>query len=225
MMRTLYGTMQSGNVYKVRLLLALLNLPYEFVPVDLRNRAHRSPDFLQLNPFGQIPVWVEETLILRDSQAILVYLAKHDDSASWLPEDAAGMAKVMQWLSVAANEIEHSFTALRRHFLLNAPVEVTQAQRIAERLLQVMEHHLQEQPWLECNRPTIADIACFPYLSRAEDSRIDLSPYPQVTAWLHQIQQLPNYISFSSSPSTVWLSAHDEAHPPIHPTPHSPKMA
>lgn len=194
-MRNLYGTMQSGHVYKVRLLLAFLNLPYEFVPVDLAHRANRVPAFLQLNPFGQIPVLVEETLILRDSQAILVYLAKQYGGGSWLPEDAAGMAKVMQWLSVAANEIEQSFTALRRHFLLNAPVDVAKAQRIADRLLHVMEHHLQEQPWLECNRFTIADIACFPYLSRAEDSRIDLSAYPHVTAWLRQIQQFPGYIN------------------------------
>lgn len=194
--RKLYGTLQSGNVYKVRLFLALLDLPYEFVPVDLMKGAHRLPEFLQLNPFGQVPVFTEETLILRDSQAILVYLAKQYGGESWLPADAAGMAKVMQWLSVAANEIEHSFTALRRHFLLGAPCDVAKAQRIAERLLRVMEHYLQEQAWLACERPTIADIACFPYIDRAADSQIDLSPYPQVAAWLERIHQLPDYISF-----------------------------
>lgn len=192
----LYGTMQSGNVYKVRLFLALLDLPYEFVPVDLANRAHRSPAFLQLNPFGQVPVLMEKNLILRDSQAILVYLAKQYGGDRWLPADAAGTAKVMQWLSVATNEIEHSFTALRRHFLLSAPVDLVKAQRIAERLLQVMEHHLQTQQWLASAHPTLADIACFPSLDRAEDSQVDLSPYPQVVAWLHQIRQLPGYISF-----------------------------
>lgn len=194
MSRKLYGTMQSGNVHKVRLFLALLDLPYEFVPVDLMKGAHRSPAFLQLNPFGQVPVLTENGLILRDSQAVLVYLAKQY-GGDWLPADAAKMAKVMQWLSIAANEIEYSFTALRRHFLLGVPVDVAKAQRIAEQLLQVMERHLEAELWLECGRPTIADIACFPYIDRAADSQIDLSPCPQVSAWLERIHQLPHYVS------------------------------
>jgi glutathione S-transferase len=194
MSRKLYGTMLSGNVYKVRLCLALLDLAYEFVPVDLANRAHRADAFLQLNPFGQVPVLTEETLVLRDSQAILVYLAKQYGGGIWLPDDAVEMAKVMQWLSMAANEIEHSFTALRRHFLLKLPIDVAKARRIAERLLHVMEHQLQKQAWLECNHPTIADIACFPYIDRAADAEVDLLPYPNVQAWLDRVRQLPYYI-------------------------------
>ncbi|MBD3883179.1 glutathione S-transferase [Phormidium tenue FACHB-886] len=192
--RILYGTVRSGNVYKVRLMLSLLNLPYEFVAIDFAAKAHQSLAFLKLNPLGQIPVLQEGELILRDSQAILVYLARQYDS-NWLPTDAAGLAKVMQWLSIAANEIEHSFTALRRHFVLNAPVDQAKAQGIADRLLQVLEDHLQQRQWLECGRPTIADIACFPYINLAEEGRISLSHFPSVLAWLERVRQLPNYIS------------------------------
>jgi glutathione S-transferase len=190
--RKLYGTRQSGNVYKVRLMLSLLDLPYELIIIDLAAKQHRSPEFLQLNPMGQIPVLIDGDVNIRDSQAILVYLAKQYGD-EWLPLDAIGTAKVMQWLSIAANEIEHSFTALRRHFLLGAPIDLAKATRIARKLLEVIEQHLQTQQWLECNQPTIADIACYPYINLADDSRIDLSSYPNIISWLNAIQQLPGY--------------------------------
>lgn len=105
------------------------------------------------------------------------------------------MAKVMQWLSIAANKIEHSVTALRRHFLLGLAIDKDKAERTATRLLQIMNEHLQMQQWLECNRLTIADIACFPYLACAEDSQLNLTPYTSVVAWLDRIRSLPGYIS------------------------------
>lgn len=195
--RKLYGTRMSGNVYKVRLLLSLLNLPYEFVTVDLATQEHRSPSFLRINPLGQVPVLVDSGLAgeihIRDSQAILVYLARQY-GGDWLPNDAVGMAKVMQWLSIAANEIEHSVTALRRHFLLGLSIDKAKAERTATRLLKIMDEHLQTQQWLECDRPTVADIACFPYLACAEDSQLNLTPYANVVAWLDRVRSLPGYI-------------------------------
>lgn len=195
--RKLYGTRMSGNVYKVRLLLSLLNLPYEFVTVDLATQEHRSPSFLRINPLGQVPVLVDSgsagEIHIRDSQAILVYLARQY-GGDWLPNDAVGMAKVMQWLSIAANEIEHSVTALRRHFLLGLSIDKAKAERTATRLLKIMDEHLQTQQWLECDRPTVADIACFPYLACAEDSQLNLTPYANVVAWLDRVRSLPGYI-------------------------------
>jgi glutathione S-transferase len=75
-MITLYDAPPSGNCHKVRLLLSLLALPYQTQPVDLRGGEQRRPDSLQRNPFGQVPVLDDDGLIVRDSQAILVYLAK-----------------------------------------------------------------------------------------------------------------------------------------------------
>ncbi|QYO65140.1 glutathione S-transferase family protein [Leptolyngbya sp. 7M] len=192
--RKLYGIHQSGNVYKVRLMLSLLDLPYEWIGINLAAKEHRSPEFLQLNPIGQVPVLVDANVNIRDSQAILVYLARKYDN-NWLPIDAEYMAKIIQWLSIAANEIEHSLTALRRHFLLGAPIDRAKAERTAKQLLQVMDQHLENQPWLECHHPTIADIACYPYIYRAVDSQIDLSPYLNIITWLNRIQQLPGYIA------------------------------
>ncbi|MFM7423885.1 MAG: glutathione S-transferase family protein [Elainella sp.] len=198
MPRLLHGTLASGNVYKVRLLLGLLNLPYEFVPVDLATGAHRSPDFLKLNPMGQVPVLQEGDLVIWDSQAILVYLACQygTDPAGldWLPLEPLALTRVMQWLSVSANDIDQSFTALRRHYLLNMPLDANRAEQRAHRLLQVMDTQLQTQDWLAGAQATIADIACFPYLSLAADSRIDLAPYSAVTAWLDRVRALPGFV-------------------------------
>ncbi len=193
-MRQLYGTRQSGNVYKARLMLALLNLPYEFVLVDLAAKAQRSPDFLRLNPMGQVPVLQEDEQVIWDSQAILVYLARQY-GPDWLPLEPVALARVMQWLSVAANAIEQSFTALRRHYLLKLPLDVNRAEQKAQRLLQVMQAQLQTQDWLAAPQPTIADIACFPYLSLATDSQIDLTPYDQVQGWMGRIRALSGYVN------------------------------
>ncbi|HKK13872.1 MAG TPA: glutathione S-transferase N-terminal domain-containing protein [Gammaproteobacteria bacterium] len=92
----LYDYERSGNCYKVRLLLALLGLPWERVPVDLRRGEERRPEFLALNPRGQVPVLTDGDWVVWDSQAILVYLARRYGGAQWLPQEARPLAEVQQ---------------------------------------------------------------------------------------------------------------------------------
>ena len=150
--------------------------------------------FLKLNPLGEVPVLIDGEIIIRDSQAILVYLARRYGGEDWLPVEAESMSKVMQWLSIAANEIQNSFAAARRHFLLNAQLDVDLAQQKAYQTLQILNEHLSDREWLECASPTIADIAC-PYVGLAADSKISLADYPHVNGWLERIKQLPGYVS------------------------------
>ena len=171
-MLKLYDLTLSGNCYKVRLMLSLLGLEYELVPVNLQAGEHKSSAFLQLNPFGQVPILVDSDIIIRDSQAILVYLARRYGGEDWLPVEAEAMAKVMQWLSIAANDIQHGVAAARLHFIFNAKIDLELAQSKAYKVLQVMDAHLQKHQWLGCvnevpqeARPSIADIACFPYIA------------------------------------------------------------
>src|SRR4051794_27110161 len=104
----LYGFPLSGNTHKVRLLLAALRLQHEERVVDVTAGAQKQPDFLALNPRGQIPVLVDGDTTVYDAQAILAYLArKYDPSGRWLPLDADGMGRVVAWLSFAANEIQN----------------------------------------------------------------------------------------------------------------------
>lgn len=201
-MLKLYDLNLSGNCYKVRLMLSLLRLEYELVAVNFSEGVHKSSTFLKLNPFGQVPVLNDGDVVIRDSQAILVYLARRYGGEDWLPIEAEAMAKVMQWLSTAANDIQQGVAAARLHFIFNAQIDLELAQNKAYRVLQIMNEVLQRQNWLECvseappqeARPTIADIACFPYIALAADGKIALTNYPHVIAWIERIKQLPGYV-------------------------------
>lgn len=103
-------------------MLSFLNLKYEsrlFNPVD---KEHKSEKFLELNPFGQVPVLKDGNLILRDSQAILVYLARAYGESHWFPDDPTKSAEIVAWLSTAANEVSRGPSALRVHYLLGRTI-------------------------------------------------------------------------------------------------------
>jgi glutathione S-transferase len=190
----IYHTELSGNCHKVRLMSALLGLEYELIPINMATGEHKSPQFLKLNPLGQIPVLVDNDLILRDSQAILVYLGRKYGRENWLPLEAESMAKVMQWLSFAANEINTSLFIARLHFRFNMEFDWESAQHKGKQVLQIMNEHLQNRDWLELNHPTIADIACYPYVGLAPEGKVSLDAYPNVIAWIERIKALPGYI-------------------------------
>lgn len=109
----LYDLEPSGNCYKVRLFASLINLNLELVAVDFVNGEHKKPPLSDLNPLGQLPVLQDGSLVLRDSQAILVYLAGTYGGLAWWPSHPKGQAEIMQWLSFAGNEVEHSVCAAR----------------------------------------------------------------------------------------------------------------
>lgn len=189
----LYDHPASGNGYKVRLFLALAGIAAERVTVDVAARAHKTPDFLALNPRGQIPVLVDGETVLFDSQAILVYLAARHAPA-WLPADPRGLGEVTQWLAFAAKEIAVGLQAARLHFLIGAPADIAAAQAEARRALAILETWLSARDWLVGDRPTVADIACFPYVALAPEGRVDLDAYPAVRRWIGRIEALPAFV-------------------------------
>ena len=191
----LYDLDVSGNCYKVRLLLSLLEVEYELISVDFMNGQHKSPEFLQLNPFGEIPILKDNDLILRDSQAILIYLAKKHGGEAWLPSDARGIAEVSQWLSTAANEIARGPNDARLNQKFGIELNLASAQRKAESILALIEQHLTNNQWLALERPTIADIACFPYIALASEGGVMLDKYPAINQWCDRIKQLTNFIT------------------------------
>ncbi len=194
-MITLYGHEMSGNSYKVRLLLELLNLEYEWVKVDLMQGEHKSPEYLALNPFGQVPLLVDGDIKLADAQAILVYLARQYGSDTWLPLDPLSLAQVVRWLSTTAGEIRQGPENARLYHLFGASsINIERAYQKSEYILTQLNHHLSTRTWLEFEHPTIADIAVFPYVALAGDGKIDLNPYPYVITWINRVKQLPNYI-------------------------------
>lgn len=191
----LYGHELSGNSYKVRLFLEILQLEYEWVKVDLMKGEHKSPEYLTINPFGQVPLLVDGDIQLADAQAILVYLARKYGNEQWLPLDALPLAKVVRWLSTTAGEVRQGPENARLYYLFGATnINIERAHQKADYILTQLDKHLSTRTWLEFERPTIADIAVYPYIALAKDGKIDLQPYPNVLKWLDRVKQLPGYI-------------------------------
>lgn len=193
-MPKLYDLELSGNCYKVRLLSALLGVPLTVVPVDFLDGAHKRSPLIDLNPFGEIPIFLDGELVLRDSQAILVYIARKWGGEDWFPTDAARMAEVVQWLMVAENEIARGPNDARLHDKFGYKLDVAAARDKAARILGLLEAHLAQREWLSGNRPTVADIACMPYIALSHEGGISLAPYPAVQAWVGRIKALPGFV-------------------------------
>ncbi|BAY39698.1 glutathione S-transferase domain protein [Nostoc sp. NIES-2111] len=191
----LYGHELSGNSYKAKLMLSVLGLNYEWVKVDLMAGAHKQPDFLALNPFGQVPVLVDGDIVLADAQAILVYLARQYGGESWLPLEAEAMSRVVRWLSTTAGEVRQGPEFARLYHLFKATsINLERSQQKSEFILTQLNNHLANQEWLELGRPTIADVAVFPYIALAGDGKIDLTPYPNVLTWINRVKNLPGFV-------------------------------
>jgi glutathione S-transferase len=195
MMIKLYGHELSGNSYKARLLLELLRIEYEWVKVDLMTGEHKSPEYLALNPFGQVPLLIDGESKLADAQAILVYLARQYGGDRWLPLEALPLAQVVRWLSTTAGEIRQGPENARLHYLFGATaINIERAHQKAEHILTQLNQHLTTHTWLEFERPTIADIAVFPYVALARDGKIELDAYPNVLTWIDRVKHLPGYL-------------------------------
>ncbi|MHC5822089.1 MAG: glutathione S-transferase family protein [Nostoc sp.] len=191
----LYGHELSGNSYKVKLLLSLLGIEHEWIKVDLLKGEHKASEFQSLNPFGQVPVLVDGDTIIKDAQAILVYLARCYGGEQWLPLDAVSLSQVVRWLSTTAGEVRQGPELARLYYLFNATsIDIDRANQKAEFILTQLNQHLRDRQWLEFERITIADIAVFPYVALAPDGKIALDSYPHILAWIERVKTLPGFI-------------------------------
>ena len=190
----LYDFELSGNAYKVRLLLSLLGLNYERVPVDLSQGEQRQAAFLKLNPRGQVPTLDDGGIVVWDSLAILVYLARKYGGEKWLPLTAEPMAEVMQWLAVMENEALFGLAKARVICKFKRPGNLEEAHALGRKGLDVIEQRLASHPWLALDRLTIADIACFPYVALAPEGEIPLDGHAAVRGWIDRIKALPGFV-------------------------------
>jgi len=196
----LYNFPKSGHAHRIELMLSLLNLPTELVFVDLAKGAHKQPDFLALNPFGQVPVIDDNGTVIADSNAILVYLAKKYDNGNWLPEEPAAAARVQRWLSVAAGPLAFGPAAARLVTVFGAAFNTDEVIARAHTLLKVIDAELAKVPFLAGSTPTIADIANYSYIAHAPEGNVSLEPYANVRSWLARIESLPGFVAM---PRTV----------------------
>ncbi len=197
----LYVHALSGHSHRARLFAALANIPVEPVNIELTTGEHKKPEFLAINPFGQLPVLDDNGLIVADSNAIMVYLAKKFGKSDWLPEDAAGAARVQRWLSVAAGPIAFGPAAARLVTVFGAksfnPDDVIAR---AHSILKLIEAELAGRNFIAADRATIADVALYSYIARAPEGNVDLGGYSAVNAWLKRIEALPAFVEFVKTP-------------------------
>ena len=191
----LYLLGASGNAYKVRILLSLLNVPYEKVVLNSEKKENRQPAYLKLNPRGEVPVIDDDGTVIWDSAACLAYVARKHGGEKWLPSAPGEMAAVMQWVALAASEIQFGLQYGRRGVRQGRWTAGTleQCQAIGRVALGAMEGRLKDHAWLALDRPTIADVACFPYVETAPEAQVPLDPYPGIVAWIARCKALPGW--------------------------------
>jgi glutathione S-transferase len=198
-MLTLYGDLDSGNVYKVRLLLAQLGVAYRRVDTTQNRGEPATPEFRSINPIGKIPTVVfDDGRMLSESGAILFFFAR---DTVLLPTDAWDQAQVMRWMFFEQYSHE-PYIAVNRHWKLHLPAAEQSA--LAERMeanhahglqaLDVMEQRLSRADWLAAGCYTIADIALFAYTHTAGEGGFDLEPYPGICAWLGRVRAQPGHV-------------------------------
>lgn len=196
----LYNFPRSGHAHRVELMLSLLQLPTELIFVDLAKGAHKQPDFLALNAFGQVPVMDDQGVVLADSNAILVYLAQKYGNGRWLPADPVGAAKVQRWLSIAAGPIAFGPARARLITVFGAAYNAEEVIAYSHTLLKVIDQELAATPYLAGAEPTIADVSAYSYIAHAPEGNVSLEDYANIRAWLARIEALPGFVGM---PRTV----------------------
>jgi glutathione S-transferase len=196
-----YSASLSGHSHRVRLFLSLLDLPFEVVEVDMRAGAHRAPEFLRRNAFGQVPVIEDGDVTVADSNAIMVYLNERyaEDPGRWYPRDPVGAAQVQRWLSVAAGQLAGGPATARVIVIFGLPRDPTEIIARSHDLLRVMNDELATRPFLAGASPTLADVANYSYVARAPEGNVSLEDYPNVRAWLARIEALPGFVPMVAS--------------------------
>ncbi|MDP1838245.1 MAG: glutathione S-transferase family protein [Reyranella sp.] len=198
-MLTLYDYMDSGNGYKVRLVLARLGLPYKLVLCDILKGETRTPEFLARNPNGRIPTLeLEDGSFLAESGAIIWYLA---DGTPLAPKDRKARAETLQWMFFEQYSHEPFIAVARfwKHYLpkLSPLQEMDLPNRMkgGYAALDVMEKHLAKNDFFVGGSFGLADIALYAYTHVAHEGEFDLSKYPNINAWMARVAGQPKHVT------------------------------
>lgn len=193
-----FGDLLSGNCYKVKLLMSLLDIAHEWSPIDIVAGQTRTPEFEAMNSNGKIPVLqIGTSDYLFESNAILNYLA---EGSAYLPSSGIARARVLQWQFFEQYSHEPYIAVAR---FINRYLGLPEARREeyfskqagGHKALLVMEGHLLQSPFFVGDAPTIADISLYAYTHVADEGGFDLEQYPAIRRWLGAIEAIPGYIA------------------------------
>jgi glutathione S-transferase len=196
-MYKVYGDYNSGNCYKIKLMLNLLGAEYEWVPVDILKGETETEAFLAKNPNGKIPVLeLEDGTCLWESNAILNFLA---EGTPYLLTEPRLRTQMLQWQFFEQYSHEPTLAVARFiQFYLGLPAERMEEyhslHRRGNKALKVMEQQLQRTPFLVGEHFSIADIALYAYTHVAHEGGFELAQFPAIQAWLVRVQQQTGYV-------------------------------
>lgn len=191
---TLHGVFLSGPAYKVALGLSLMGVPFAFRHVDLRAGEHKTPEFLKLNRYGQVPVLEDGTLKLVQSASILLHLAEKTGRMGG--DGVAARAEVREWMFWAFDRLNPNVfrpRAARRGFLKAGPEVLETYETLGKAALDVLEAHLKDRKWLVGRGPTIADVDLYGVARYAEEGGYDMAGRPGIVAWRQRFEALPGF--------------------------------
>jgi glutathione S-transferase len=196
-MYKIYGDVNSGNCYKVKLLAEQLGVPFEWITVETLKKETQSLEFLKKNPNGKIPLLeMEDGRFLPESNAILHFLA---EGTPYLPEDRFEHAQVLQWLFFEQYSHE-PYIATARYIIryLGRPAEMEQTLQAkmapGNKALRVMEEHLHGRSYFVGDRYTIADIGLFAYTHVADEGNFSLVEFPSICKWIERVKSQPGFV-------------------------------
>jgi len=197
-MITLYDYLPSQNAYKVRLLLTQLQLPYRTEIISIFEGEGQRPEYLAVNPTGAVPaVRLDDGRVIAESNAILFFLAA---GTAYLPEDRFVQAKVLQWLSFEGDYVQSTVATLR-HWVMTGkaarrPAALVEAKREGSlKTLAILDRELADRAFLAGPAYSIADIAVFAYVHRAEEADLPLADYPNVVRWIDRVRSQPRFLA------------------------------
>jgi len=190
----------SGHSHRVEVFLSLLGLKADIIDVDLMSGAHKQPEFLAKNSFGQVPVLEDGEHTLSDSNATLVYLAnKYDIDRQWLPESLNEQVQIQKFLSLAAGKLAFGPALARLGTVFGANIDNDSVIAASHALLTQIDAHLADKDWLVTDLPTIADVANYTYIAHAPEGNVSLEQYKNITAWLKRFEALVGFIPMQST--------------------------
>jgi glutathione S-transferase len=202
-MPRLYDYLDSGNGYKIRLILAQIQEPYGWTELDIDKGETRTPQFLAKNPNGRIPTLeLDDGTFLAESNAILWYLA---ENTPFIPQDRVGRAQVLQWMFFEQYSHE-PYVATPRYIVRHLPADSPRRAELPDRMkrgrdaLAVMDSHLKSRTFFVGERYSIADIALYAYTHVAPQAGFDLSAYPNVLSWMDRMAAQPRHIPITYRP-------------------------
>jgi len=190
----LHGFAQSGNSYKVALMLNLCGADWAPRFVDFFNGETRTPAFRAINVMGEVPVLEHRGKRLTQSGVILDYLAEH--FGKFGAGDADERREILRWLLFDNHKLT-SYTATLRYLMTLAKTGETPVTEFLRTRMRgafgVLDQHLAGRPFAVGGRPTIADLSMCGYLYFPDEFGVDWADFPNIGRWLERIAALPGW--------------------------------